>query len=87
MEKSRKLIRDSGHVVHPSAHNKGKELLIPDDDDAHANDKLSSGRSPSTSPSPGKNARGSTRTKLGRKHLHRPTFSDVVNGASHQAKE
>ena len=67
--------------------NKGKEYVISDDGDVPADDELSSGRSSSMSPSPRRNARGITRAKSQRKHLHRPALSDAISGASHRAKE
>ena len=59
VEKSRELgrdVQDGDRVEHPITRNKGKEPLIPDDVDALVDDELSSGRSPSMSPSPRRNA-------------------------------
>ena len=67
--------------------NKGKEPIIFDDGDAPTDDELSFGRSPSTSPSPGRNVRGSTRAKSRRKHSHLPALSDAISGASRQVRE
>ena len=63
MEKSRELARDSSHAVHPFARNKGKELLIPDDDNALTDDELFPGRSLSMSLTLGRNAWGNIRAK------------------------
>ena len=76
-----KDVRDcdrAGHLVVP---NKGKELMVSDNE-APADDELSSGRSPSTSPPPGRNARDSIRAKSRRKHSHHLTLSDDVSGTS-----
>ena len=78
-----KDVRDGDCVVR----NKGKEPIISDDDDAPADDELSSRRSPSTNPPLGRNAQGSTRVKSRRKHSHRPTLSDAISGASNRARE
>ena len=80
-------MRDGDCAEHPIVHNKGKEPIIFGDGDAPADDELSSGRSPSTSPPPGRNARGSTRAKSLRKHSHRPTLSDAISGASRRARK
>ena len=59
----RKDVRDGNRAEHPIVRSKGKEPIIFGDGDALADDELSSGRSASTSPSPGRNARGNTRAK------------------------
>ena len=61
--KLRKDVREGDLVEPPIVHNKGKEPVISDNGDAPATDELSFGSSSSTSPPPGKNARGSTRDK------------------------
>ena len=66
-----KDVRDGDCVEHPISLNKGKELIISNDGDAPTDDELSSGRSPSMSPPPRRNARGSTRAKSRRKHSPR----------------
>ena len=68
--------------MHPIAHNKGKELIVPDDVDTLADDELSSENSPSLSISLEKN----TRTKSHKRTSHRLAFSNAVSGASSQAK-
>ena len=78
-----KDVRDDDRVEHPIARNKGKKPIIFGDGDAPVDDELSSRRSPSMSPSPRRNAWGSTRAKLQRKHLHRPALSYIVSGTSH----
>ena len=80
-------MRDGDCAEHSIVHNKGKELIISGDGDNPANDGLSSGRSPSMSPPPGRNARGSTRVKSLRKHSHRLALSDAISGASRRARE
>ena len=59
-----KDVRDDDRVEHTIVRNKGKEPIISNDSDTPIDDKLFFGRSPSWSPSPGRNARGSTRTKF-----------------------
>ena len=89
VEKSCELgrdVQDGDHAEQPSALNKGKEPIIPDDVDAPTDDELSSSRSPSMSPPPGRNALGNTRAKSRRKYSHRPAFSDAVSGASGRAR-
>ena len=85
VEKSIELgkdVRDGDRVEHLIVCNKGKEPIISYDYDAPTDDELTSRRSPSTSPLLRRNAQGSTRDKSRRKHLHRPTLSDAVSGAS-----
>ena len=72
--------------MHPIAHNRGKEHIIPDDVDTPTDDELSFGSSPSLSLSPEKNARESTKVKLHKKPSHHPAFSDVISGASRRAR-
>ena len=90
VEKSLELgnyVREGNRVEHHIVRTKGKEPIISSDGDAPADDELSSRRPPSTSPSPGRNARGSTRAKSQRKHSHRLTLNDAVSGASRQVRE
>ena len=90
LEKSCELgndVRDGDRVEHPIARNKGKEPITYSDDYALIDDELSFGRSPSTSPPQGRNARGRTRTKSRRKHWHCPALSDAVSCASLRARE
>ena len=89
VEKSRELgrdVQDGDRAEHIIAHNKEKEPIIPDDVDALTDDELSSRRSPSMSPPPRRDARGSTRAKSRRKHSHHPTFNDAVSSASSRAR-
>ena len=58
-----KDIRDSSQAAHPTARNKGKDPIVPDDVDTLVDDELSSGSSPSLSLSLSKDARRSTKTK------------------------
>ena len=67
--------------------NKGKEPVISGNGDALEDYELSSRRSPSTSPPPGRNARGSTRAKSQRKHSHRSALNDAVSGSSDHARK
>ena len=69
-----KDVRDGDHAEHPIACNKEKEPITSGDSDALIDDELSFGRSPSTSPPLGRNARGSTRAKSRRKHSHCPVL-------------
>ena len=64
----RKDVREGDRVEPPIVRNKGKEPVIFGDRDAPKYDELSFGGSSSTSPPPGRNARGSTKTKSQRKH-------------------
>ena len=68
------------------ARNRGKEPIIPDDVDTLVDDELSSGSSPSLSPSPTKNARESIKVKSRKKPSHHPAFSDAINGISRRAR-
>ena len=89
IEKSRDLgkdVRDSSRAAHPTARNKGKELIVPDNVDTPTDNELSSGSSPSLSLSPTKDARGSTKTKSLKRSSHHPAFSDAVSGASRRAR-
>ena len=90
IEKSRDLgkdVRDSSRAAHPTAHNKGKEPIVPHDVDTPVDDELSLGNSPSLSLSLIKDARGSTKTKSHKRPLHHPAFSDVISGTSHRARK
>ena len=58
-----KDVQERDRAEPPIVCNKGKEPVIFGDCDALIDDKLSSGRSSSMSPPPGKNARGSIRAK------------------------
>ena len=80
-------MREGDCVETSIVRNKGKESVISGDSDGLADDELSSGRSSSMSPPPRRNARGITRAKSQRKHLHRPALSDAISGASRRAKE
>ena len=89
VEKSRDLgkdVRDGDRDEYPIARNKGKESIVSKNDSLE-DDELSSMRSLSTSPLPGRNAQSSTRAKSRRKHSHRPALNDAVSGASRQARE
>ena len=55
-----KDVQSDDRAEHPVVCNKGKEPIISYNE-APTDDELSFGRSPSTSPSPGRTARGSTR--------------------------
>ena len=68
--------------MHPIARNKVKKPTIPDDVNTPTNDELSSSSSPSLSLSLAKN----TRAKSLNRFSHCPTFSDIVSGASRQAR-
>ena len=63
VEKKRNLgerdVQDRGQALHPIPHNRGKELIIPDEDDADApaDDELSSSSSPLLGLSPAENIR------------------------------
>ena len=80
-------MREGDRAEPPVVRNKGKEHVISGDNDALTDDELSSERSSSTSPSPGRYARGSIRAKLRRKHSHSLALSDAVSGASRRARE
>ena len=71
--------------MHPVAHNKWKEPIVPDNIDTPIDDELSSGNSPSSSLLPTKNAQESTKTRSRKRPLPHPAFSDVVNGPSRMA--
>ena len=68
------------------AGNKEKGPIVLDDVDTLADNKLSSGSSPSLNLSPVKNTRESIRTKLHKRPLPHLAFSDVVGGASCRAR-
>ena len=68
--------------MHPVAHNKGKEPIVPNDVDAPAYDELSSGSSLSLGLLPVRNKRA----KLGKRPSHRPAFSHIVSGAFRRAR-
>ena len=72
--------------MHPITRNRGKEPIVPNEVDTLADDELSSGSSPSLSLSPAKNARESTKAKSHKKPLHHLAFSDVISGASRNAR-
>ena len=82
-----KDVRDSGRVVHPIIHNRGKEPVIPDDVDTLVDDEVSSGSSLSLSLSPGKNAREITKAKSRKKPSHHAAFNDANSGASRKARK
>ena len=89
VEKSLELgkdVRDGNCAKHPIVRNKGQEPIVSDNE-APTDDELSSGISPSTSPPPGRTARGSAKAKSPRKHSYRPTLSDAVSGASRRDRE
>ena len=67
--------------MHPVARNKGKEPIVPNDVDAQADDELSSGRSPSRTPSLGLLLVRNKRAKSGKRPSHSPAFSHIVSGA------
>ena len=71
--------------MHPIAHNKGKEPIIPDNVNTPANDELSSSNSPSLSLSSAKNAHECKKARSRKRSSHHPAFSDVVSGTSHRA--
>ena len=75
-------MQDSGRVLHPVPHNRGKEPIILDEADAPADDELSSGSSLPLGLSPPKN----TREKSRKRTSHCPAFNNVVNGASRRAR-
>ena len=65
--------------MHPISRNRGKEPVIPNDVDTHADDELSSGNSPSLSLSPTKNDQESTKAKSHKKPLHHlPSMMSLV---------
>ena len=68
------------------ARNKEKGPIVLDDVDTLADNKLSSGSSPSLNLSPVKNTRESIRTKLHKRPLPYLVFSDTVGGASRRAR-
>ena len=89
IEKSHDLgkdVRDSDRATLPTTRNKGKEPTVPNDVDTPANDKLSSGSSPSLSLSPIKNVRESEKAKSCKRPSHHPAFNDAVSGVSLRAK-
>ena len=67
--------------MHPTACNKGKELIVLDVVHTPIDDELSSGSSLSLSLSLAKDTRGSTKTKSRKRPSHHPTFSNAVSGA------
>ena len=90
IEKSHDLgkdVRYKGQAMHPIAHNREKEPIIPDNVDTPTDDELSSGSSPSLSLSSAKNAQDSTKAKSRKKPSHHPAFSDAISGASRRARK
>ena len=79
-------MRDSSCDVQPIAHNKGKGPVALSDIDTPMGDELSSGISLSLNLLPSKNTRENTRTRLRKRPLPHPAFSDAVNGASMSAR-
>ena len=75
-------MQDSDRAWHLVPRNRGKEPIIPEEDDALADDELSSGSSSPLGRSPAKN----TRAKLRKRTLHHHAFSDVVSGSSRWAR-
>ena len=82
--------------MHPIAHNKGKEPIVPDDVNTPANDELSIRSSLSLSLSSTKNAQESTKAKSRKRPSplvmplvvlkHHLAFSDAISGASRRAR-
>ena len=68
------------------AHDKEREPVVPDDVDTPADDELSLGSSPSLSLSPTKNGQDSTNTRLSKRPLAHPAFSDGVSDASRMTR-
>ena len=73
-------MQDSGQARHPTARDKGKELIFPDDVDTLADDELSSSSSPNLSPAK------SSRARSRQRHSHRLAFSNADNGTFRQAR-
>ena len=71
--------QDSSQAKHPTARNKGKESIVPDNIDTSADDKLSLGSSPDLSPT--KNSRA----RLHQRRLHHPAFNNVNSGTFRHA--
>ena len=72
--------------MHPIAHNRVKEPIIPDDVNTPVDDELSLSSSSSLSLSPTKNARESTKAKSRKRPSHHSAFSDVVSNTSRRAR-
>ena len=79
-------MRESGRAAQPIACDYGKEPIAPDDVDTPTDDELSSGRSPSLSLSPTKNAWESTKTTSRKRLLPHLASIDAVSGASRRAR-
>ena len=73
-------MQDSSQAKHPTARNKGKELIILDNINTSANDELSSGRLPDHSPA--KNSRA----RLRQRSSHCPTFNKSNGGTIRQVR-
>ena len=73
-------MQDNGQARHPTARDKGKEPIVPDDVDTLADDKLSLGSSPNLSPAK------SSRPRSRQRHLHHPAFSNADNSTFYWAR-
>ena len=73
-------MQDSGQVRHPTAHNKGKEPIVPDNIDTLADDQLSLGSSLNLSPAKSSKVRSHQRCS----HSH--AFSNADNGIFRRAR-
>ena len=73
-------MQDISYARHLTAHDKGKEPIVPDDVDTLEDDELSSGSSPNLSPVK------SCRNKSRQRHLYRPTFNNADNDTFYRAR-
>ena len=71
----KKDVQDSNQARHPTACNKGKELIAPDNIDTPADDELSSGNSPDLS------LTNSSRARSCQRRSRRPAFNNVDSGS------
>ena len=73
-----RYVQDGGHARHPTARDKGKEPIVPDN--VPGNNELSSCNSPNLSPV--KSSKAGSRQR----HSHRLAFSNADNGTFHRAR-
>ena len=66
--------QDSGQARHPTAPNKGKEPIVPNDVDTPTFDELPSGSLPNHS------SAKSCRARSRKRHSYRPAFNNAKNG-------
>ena len=74
-------MQDNGQARHPTAHNKEKESIIPDDVDTLTDDELSSGSSSNFS------LIKSSRVRSRQRRLQHPAFSNADSGTFRRARK